>query len=231
MKKIPGILPAIFAVLLVASCAKYNPDDEGGDNEGATGTVTDVDGNTYKTVKIGEQWWMAENLKTTKFNDGSDINQIIDNTAWENASSSAYCWFNNDMTKKSYGAYYNVHTVLTGNICPEGWRIPTYADVFDGLYAYCGYDGSKLRSETGWDDSYREDTGGNGTDDYGFNAFPYSRRDQDGGFSDIGLNAFFWQLYEVDGQRRFWNLHYGDNTVSLGVLWGNEGLSIRCIKD
>ena len=100
-------------------------------------TVTDVDGNTYNTVTIGSQVWFQENLKTTKYNDGTAIPNVTDNTAWTNLITGAYCWYNNDETNKNtYGALYNWFAVDNNsatkvasngskNVCPTGWHIPT----------------------------------------------------------------------------------------------------------
>jgi len=91
------------------------------------GTITDIDGNYYTTVTIGTQVWMVENLKTTKYNDGTGIPLVTDNTVWCNLSTPGYCWYNNDETtyKNPYGALYNWHTVHTGKLCPSGWHVPT----------------------------------------------------------------------------------------------------------
>jgi uncharacterized protein (TIGR02145 family) len=104
-----------------------------------------VDGNTYKTVTIGTQIWMAENLKTTKFNDITLIPLVTDNTAWGALTSAAYCWYANDQTtnKPIYGAIYNFYTVKTGKLCPAGWRVPTDAD-YQTLEQFLGMDPSQL---------------------------------------------------------------------------------------
>jgi len=107
----PLILMGILT-FLVNSCEK----DESSLNsntvinsDGKSGTVTDVDGNVYKIVKIGKQWWMAENLKTTKYNDGTSIILTTDDNEWINLNSPSYCWYNNDQTNfgNMYGALYN----------------------------------------------------------------------------------------------------------------------------
>ena len=94
----------------------------------AGGYVTDVDGNIYNTVKIGNQVWMAENLKTTKFNDGTPIPQVIDSIAWSNLTTPGFCWYNNDETsyKNIYGALYNeyVTDIMDKDVCPTGWDLP-----------------------------------------------------------------------------------------------------------
>lgn len=94
------------------------------------GSVTDIDGNVYKTIPIGSQVWMAENLKTTKYNDGSAIPLIENDQSWEAARTPAYCWFDNDPAtyKDVLGALYNFYTVNTGKLCPTGWKLPSITD-------------------------------------------------------------------------------------------------------
>ena len=101
-------------------------------------TVADIDGNIYNTVKIGNQAWMAENLKTTKYNNGTEIPLIVDKPAWEALMTGGYCWYNNeDVNKNIYGALYNWYAVNTGNLCPIGWHVPSYNE-WDILAAYLG---------------------------------------------------------------------------------------------
>lgn len=102
------------------------------DPELTYGSVTDPDGNTYKTVQIGTQTWMAENLKTTRYNDGSPIYHgnggMAGSTDWFHLGD-AYCWFDNDsLVFKEYGAIYNWHAVSTGKLCPSGWHVPNLSD-------------------------------------------------------------------------------------------------------
>ncbi len=91
------------------------------------GAVTYVDGNVYNIVIIGTHVWMKENLKTTKYNDGSNIPLVIDSTTWVNLTTPGYCWYNNDATshKNTYGALYNWYAVNTGKLCPAGWYVPS----------------------------------------------------------------------------------------------------------
>jgi hypothetical protein len=90
-------------------------------------TVKDIDGNVYNTVIIGIQVWTKENLKTTKYNDGSPIPNVTDDTQWENLTTGAYSWHNNDAAnyKNPYGGLYNWYAVETGKLCPTGWHVPT----------------------------------------------------------------------------------------------------------
>jgi uncharacterized protein (TIGR02145 family) len=95
--------------------------------------IRDRDGNTYKTVIIGTQTWMAENLRTTKYNNGRTIPLIKDYTAWAELKTPAYCWYYNDSTsisiKESCGALYNWYAVNTGKLCPMGWHVPNRDEI------------------------------------------------------------------------------------------------------
>ena len=103
------------------------------------GSVLDVDGNTYKTIQIGTQLWMAENLKTTKFNDGTLIPEVRGSSEWNNLTKPAYCWYDNDSAtyRAAYGALYNWYTVNTTKLCPSGWHAPTDTE-WNTLLIYLG---------------------------------------------------------------------------------------------
>ena len=108
-------------------------------------SVNDVDGNTYNVVAIGTQVWMAENLKTTKYKNGTAIPLITDLTAWMSLTTPGYCWYD-----ATYGALYNFYTLSTGSLCPTGWHIPSDAE-WTTLTDYLGGEtvaGGKLK-ETG----------------------------------------------------------------------------------
>jgi len=117
------IFPLLLSLVLIISisCKKDTIPIE-------TSIVTDIDGNIYKTLKIGNQWWMAENLKTTKFHDGTPIPNVTDNDNWNRLYSSAYCWYQNDVANKNTkgGALYNGYAAMDSrNIAPTGWHVPT----------------------------------------------------------------------------------------------------------
>ena len=115
------------------------------------GSITDIDGNTYKTVTIGTQTWMAENLKVTKYNDGIAIPNVTDNTAWRELTTGALCDYGNTPSNsETYGKLYNWHAVNTGKLCPTGWHVPSDAE-WTELTDYLGgtsVAGDKLK-ETG----------------------------------------------------------------------------------
>jgi uncharacterized protein (TIGR02145 family) len=113
-----------IGIILTQGCKK----DDG--NTPAGETVTDADGNVYHTVQIGNQVWMVENLRTTKYNDNSPITPVSDNAVWGTLTTEAYCWYNNDeaTNKNTYGALYNWYVLNTGKLCPTGWHVPSQAE-------------------------------------------------------------------------------------------------------
>jgi len=193
--------------------------------------LIDIDGNTYKTVKIGNQVWMAENLKVTKFRDGTVIPNVTDNNSWTGLSTGAYCYYNNDSGNgETYGALYNWKAVNDSrNIAPEGWHVPSDAE-WQELVDYLGgvfLAGKKLKSTSGWSKS------GNGTDAVGFGALPGGYRYHNGGyFNDMGTSATFWSASE-DNMYNAWyrNLDYYDVGIFRSYYYKEFGLSVRCIKD
>lgn len=197
-----------------------------------TGTVKDIENNTYYTVTIGSQIWMAQNLKTTRFNDGSMITQVTDNTAWNSLTTPAFCWYNNDEAgnKNTYGALYNWYTVETGNLCPVGWHIPGDSE-WNTLATYLGGNsiaGGKLK-EIGFTHWSSPNTGA--TNESGFTSLPGGYR-ANGIFYNIGNNANFWTSLEGN-QSNAWYRGLGFDRVDLfpSALSQSYGYSVRCIKN
>ncbi len=189
-------------------------------------TVTDVDGNTYPVVVIGNEVWMAANLKTTKYNDGTSILNVTSN--FDDADTAAYCWHNNDKATNfiKNGALYNFPAVLTQKICPLGWRLPTDTE-WDALISIAGNDSYKLKATTEWDDTKA------GTDDFGFNAYPSGSIDGNGTWSSQGGNTSFWTSTKLSGST--WGYNYGltkNNTNIFNASSnGTQGYSVRCIHE
>ncbi len=119
----PIIILCALAVVFTA-CNDEGEEEEPSDPNKST--VTDSDGNSYPTIKIGEQWWMAENLKSTSFSNGEDIPNLIASGAWASTEAAGYCNFANDSANgEVYGHLYNYYSTVDGrNICPEGWHVP-----------------------------------------------------------------------------------------------------------
>jgi len=203
--------------------------------------LIDIDGNTYKTIKIGNQWWMAENLKVTHYNDGAEVPNITDMADWKNTTNGACCSYYNDSNHLStYGLLYNWYAVNDiRKLAPEGWHIPTdeewkQLEIYLGLseseadeYGARGTDeGSKLKSTSGWHND------GNGTDESGFTALPGGNRNDLGTFGEITKKSQFWTSFQTG---------YPMITRTLSYLYPyvyrwttgktNRGLSVRCIKD
>ncbi|MBN2665560.1 MAG: fibrobacter succinogenes major paralogous domain-containing protein [Bacteroidales bacterium] len=199
------------------------------------GTVSDIDGNTYKTIQIGTQTWMAENLKTTKYKDGIQIPTETDNTAWINLASPAYCWYNNDATtfKNVYGALYNWFAVQTGKLCPAGWHVPDNDEFIEFVTFLGGLSvaGGKLK-ETGTSHWLSPNTGA--TNESGFTALPGGRRSiiTNGTFVTMGEIGFYWSADEdeiVYGGIGI--LHYNSAEIEGDAYSKPNGMSVRCIKD
>lgn len=191
--------------------------------------VTDADGNVYTTVVIGNQEWFAENLKTTKYNDGTPIPNVTNNTDWGNLRSGAYAWYNNNEAnyKNTYGALYNWHAVNTGDLCPMGWHVPTDAE-WTALTDYVGGESvaaTKLKATSGWF------SGSNGTDEYGFSALPGGYRiNFDSGFYDL---RYFGAWWTSTGTTNSWTryIYYDYRNVSRNSYAKEYGLSVRCVKN
>jgi len=197
-------------------------------------TVKDIEGNVYKTVTIGTKVWMAENLKTTKYNDGTAIPLVTDDKAWEALTTPAYCWYNNDATanKKTYGALYNWYTVNTKKLCPTSWHVPSDAE-WTTLTTNLGgisVAGGKLKetSTTHWQSP---NTGA--TNETGFTALPGGFRSLDGACLSIGLDGLWWSAAEDNAAEAWYRHLYYEGSVSRRDNEGNkrDGFSVRCLRD
>ena len=206
------------------------------------GTVSDIDGNVYKTIIIGTQTWMAENLKTTKYNDNSTIPLVTDASAWEALAAfttPAYCWYNNDAAtyKATYGAMYNWYTVDVAsnggkNVCPTSWHVSTDAELTT-LTTYLGggsVAGGKLK-ETGTTHWTTPNTGA--TNETGFTALPGGYRNNYGTCSYIGINGHWWSSSEGSTTYAWYSyMYYNYTNVYRDFYYGKYyGFSVRCVRD
>ncbi len=200
--------------------------------------ITDVEGNTYKTVYIGTQQWMAENLKTSKYNDGSSIPNFTDNTLWKNNTTGAWSYYNNDaMNNIKFGKLYNWYAAIGSemngykNICPAGWHTPSDAE-WKKLTDYLGGEsvaGGKMK-EIGTTNWVSPNTGS--TNKSLFSGIPSGYRDFAGNYGNIGYYSYWWSSWE-DGSYSAWrrNLSFNDEAVSRTINDKGYGFSIRCLKD
>ena len=201
-------------------------------------TVTDIDGNVYHTIKIGTQVWMVENLKTTRYNDGTAIPLVTDNAAWSNLSTPGYCWYNNDAStyKNTYGALYNWFTINTGKLAPPGWHVPSDAD-WTSLTTYLGGEnvaGGKMKAigtiESGTGLWYAPNT--DATNESGFTAIPAGERFNIGSFYNISFNTDLWTSTEFSSEEGIIrNLVWSTAQVYTIERFKTEGNSVRCIKN
>jgi uncharacterized protein (TIGR02145 family) len=196
------------------------------------GTVSDIDGNNYKTIQIGARTWMAENLKTTRLKDGSAISLY---SSWISGSSPAMCWYNDDpgIYKDIYGGYYNIYVVITKKVCPEGWHIPDKTD-WSQMISYIGNEGStggKMK-ESGMLNWMSPNYGA--TNESGFTGLPGGYRSDK--FVRRGISAYWWSTSST----KIWSGTYYDSYVidyrykSIGILMMTNtisGLNVRCVKD
>jgi uncharacterized protein (TIGR02145 family) len=198
--------------------------------------IQDVEGNWYNIVTIGSQVWMAENLRTTMYSDGTSIPLVTDNTEWAALTQPGYCWYNNNEAtyKDSYGALYNWYAVDAEsnggkNVCPAGWQVPTDAE-WTILTTYVGGEsvaGGMLK-ETGTTHWTSPNTGA--TDQFGFTALPSGLREYNGTFGFIGGYGAWWSsTVYADAYGRQMNYN-----ASYVVRFSNSkryGLSVRCLKE
>ncbi len=222
-------------------------------------SVNDIDGNVYKTIQIGEQMWMAENLKTTSYNDGTQIPNVIDNSTWITLKTGAYRWYNNDKWtyKKLYGALYNWYTVKTGKLCPTGWHVPSDDDwkqlemtlemtkeeadswgEFPGIDSRGTDQGNQMKSTNGW--IPWEGMLEKGTNTSGFSAMPAGESDWSG-YSNGGPLVITDTKFRGAGICTTWwestsegggrVLGSDVSGVIRGVYPAICGLSVRCLKD
>ena len=197
------------------------------------GTVLDTDGNIYHTVTIGTQVWMVENLKTTRYNDGTSIPLITDASSWSSLASAGFSRYNNDSTTygSTYGALYNWYAVNTGKLAPAGWHVPTDAE-WAALDTYLGGDavaGGTLK-EAGTTHWLAPNTGA--TNSSGFFALPGGYRSDDGTFNSIGYGGVLWSSSANDAASS-WSRSMSICTINVlryNYLRG-YGLSVRCIKN
>lgn len=195
--------------------------------------VTDADGITYKTIVISTQEWMAENLKTTKFNDGSTIPLVTINTNWQQLSTPGYCWYNNDEAtfKNNLGALYNWYAVNTAKLCPTGWHIPSNEEWLT-LVTNLGGDsmvGGRMKV-IGTDQWKSPNSGADNRS--GFSAQPAGNRDGKGEFSNFSINARWWSSTETSTVSSwFRSLHYSNAAAQKGFNNKTVGYSVRCVKN
>jgi len=225
-----SILVAVF--FLILSCFPSNSQpitvdkQSDGFNIKQIQVIKDIDGNEYKTVKIGTQTWMSENLKTTRYNDGTDIPLVTEAKRWQEFTP-AYCWYNNEETadKNGYGALYNWYAVNTNKLCPIGWHVPTSEDTFLSFFSYLNPKG--FGYEDSGKDLFKSIT------DNGFNPIPAgSRNYSEGTFGGAEKNASWWISNEENSYvAKGWAMNFKNIDAHPIAESKRNGNSVRCVKD
>ena len=237
------VLLVLLFIFLSFSCNK-NPMDS---NEAET--VTDIDGNNYKIVKIGNQWWMAENLKVTHYQNGDTIPNVIGKSEWCSITTGAYCTYDNvDSNLNIYGNLYNWYVIIDNrNIAPVGWHIPSdsewkeleiylgmsHEDV-DSIYFRGEDEGGKMK-EVGIIHWYSPNIGA--TNESGFSALPggfrnaIGQRFSEGGFYYLGYAGYWWS--STEDSIYAWNRMLNSNNSDIFRSHNGKqtGFSVRCVKD
>jgi uncharacterized protein (TIGR02145 family) len=241
---------AVYCSLWIAACRTNS-----GAPDNSAGSLMDIDGNVYKAVKIGNQIWMAENFRTTRYNDGTAIPLTKDDNAWNNAHEGAYCYYNNttnpaDIDK--YGALYNLPAVNAKHFAPKGWHVPTCAEalilqnyLMTNSYAWGGTKTRKvgdkiaksMAAQTDWAVSI-ENAANVGYDltknnASGLSILPAGYRGPEGKFYGFGGMSYWWDIVEKDAPDTFArsSIYYDSGGVYRGQAIANDGLSVRLIKD
>jgi uncharacterized protein (TIGR02145 family) len=189
--------------------------------------IRDIDGNDYKTVKIGTMTWMSENLKTTKFNDGTVIPMITDDKIWQEFTP-AYCWYNNDemQNKDKYGALYNWYAVNTNKLCPVGWHVPSNEEIFGSFFKFLSPKG--LNFLHSGEDLFKT------LSTHEFKPMPAGLRNfVDGKFYNAEKNAYWWSSSAVNSHIAYgWGIEFEKKAVNPYQNPSKRtGYSVRCVKD
>ncbi len=222
---------ALVALVLTGCKKDETPSDD------VYGTMTDRDGNTYKTVTIGTQTWMSENLRVTQYRNGDPIPDVTGGAAWIALTTGASCTYANTTDNAliaSYGRLYNWFAVSDSrNIAPAGWHVPTDAELTI-LATFLGGDltaGGKMK-ETGTVHWVTPNTGA--TNESGFTALPSgARSDMDGTFNFLGQYGFYWSSTQYDAITAWHHgLDFNNTQFQHSYGWNKlSGAAVRLVKD
>ena len=199
--------------------------------------VKDSEGNEYKTVQIGNQVWMAENLSTSVYGNGDSISNTINKEKWISLQSGAWSHYqNDDEYNPIYGKLYNWYVIEDERgICPAGFHVPTNEEwsvlsSFIGEQGFVNEEGIILKAKEGWND--HEMLNGNGSDNFQFAALPGGNRNLNGTFSKMGINGYWWSS-SINNEVNAWCRYLYNSSSSILCYddYKNYGFSIRCVQD
>ncbi len=198
-----------------------------------TNTVSDVDGNSYRSVKVGTQVWTTGNLNVSHFRNGDHIPEAVTMEEWEKAfdkGKPAWCYYDNDpVNGEKYGMLYNWFAVNDSRgLAPNGWHIPTTREWTD-LTEYLGGEnvaGGKMKNTSGWESN------GNGTNESGISGLPGGSRGFIGPFDSVGSFGNWWSSSGDDISHAWYCTLFGsDSKVSGEYYYEGAGFSVRCVRD
>ncbi len=226
-----------FLLITVFSCKKHKEEKK----ELETSAVSDIEGNIYKTVKIGDQWWMAENLRVKKYNDGSSILEVVEldnDSVWAKQTEGAFYY--NDIS--SCFLYNGFAVKDVRKVAPTGWHIPTDEE-WKTLEKTMGMNAEEanntawrganigdkmaIKSSIGWPSTSILF----GTNEFGFTAVPGGNRGYDGYKNKQASMAFWWSSTTIDNHLWYRYLDYQKTEVFRQHIDKNYGFNIRCVKD
>jgi uncharacterized protein (TIGR02145 family) len=218
------VVALVFLAIATSSCKKETPTPE-------LTSVADIDGNTYPVVKICGKFWMAENLKTTRYNDGAAIVTNLTNAQWGAATGGAFAIYDADAANNAtYGKLYNWFAASSGKLAPTGWHVATEAEWNELVTCLegSGVAGGKMKAvSTLWD----APNAGAGNSS-GFGGLPAGYRGTSGNYALKGRSAYFWgsdQRNTTQGEYLLLNADFASTAVNGATK--QFGYSVRCVKD
>ncbi|MGS2727458.1 FISUMP domain-containing protein [Psychroserpens sp. BH13MA-6] len=229
--KFNSLFLSLFATLSVCLVSCNGDDDNTSSGWACGDTITDVDGHVYTTVAIGSDCWIQQNLNTASYNDGTAIPNVTDQTDWTQLETGAWAYYDNDVvTGQLHGKLYNWYAIENGNLCPEGWHVPT-AGEYNQLVSSLGGSaiaGEKMKTTMGWNNSPD-----NATNSSGLSVLPSGNRDYFGGFLGLGENVWFFTASEDtnDPERALWLKVTSESNTDTGTALKKDGLPCRCVLD
>jgi len=228
------LLPVcIFLLLITGSCKN---DEKNDPIVIKPAIVKDADGNKYSSVKIGTQEWMVENLRTTKYNDGTLIPFLSNDDDWKSASTGAFCIYDSTVVvsdQATYGYLYNWYAVNSDKLCPAGWHVPTTND-WNTLVNHLGGEGTAGGKMKKAGTSYWRSPNLGASNESGFTAIPGGCRwGTNGIFESLQILGNYWVAEDKDSYYAYlFRMEYNTNTASVaGYGTKKNGFSVRCMKD
>lgn len=195
-------------------------------------SVVDLDGNVYPTIVIGQQEWMAANLRVTHYSNGDPIPVIVDDATWESTAVGACVFYDDDCNAEiPYGKKYNWHAVIDDrNVCPTGWHVPSNDEWETMTLIYGGMPAGGALKSAGTDYWLPPNMGA--TNASGLSLLPGGEREDNGFFNALGVLAAYWTATEYGPNDAFYReLSYGHTNIFTAFDSRQSGFSVRCVKD